>query len=94
MCAHQVGHLIQQAAGSSNLKKVTLELGGKSPNIILSDADSMCRVCASNLITTVTFKLEAGLSTDTHKLSFFKLFVYEIWYDVCSSETCECYVHE
>uniref|UniRef100_A0A3B3W099 Aldehyde dehydrogenase, mitochondrial-like n=1 Tax=Poecilia latipinna TaxID=48699 RepID=A0A3B3W099_9TELE len=43
-CTHQlrfilVGHLIQQAAGSSNLKKVTLELGGKSPNIILSDAN-------------------------------------------------------
>uniref|UniRef100_A0A7N6AYA0 aldehyde dehydrogenase (NAD(+)) n=1 Tax=Anabas testudineus TaxID=64144 RepID=A0A7N6AYA0_ANATE len=35
----EVGHLIQQAAGSSNLKKVTLELGGKSPNIILSDAN-------------------------------------------------------
>lgn len=34
-----MGHLIQQAAGSTNLKKVTLELGGKSPNIILSDAD-------------------------------------------------------
>ncbi|XP_047217894.1 aldehyde dehydrogenase, mitochondrial-like isoform X2 [Girardinichthys multiradiatus] len=35
----EVGHLIQQAAGSSNLKKVTLELGGKSPNIVLSDAN-------------------------------------------------------
>lgn len=35
----EVGHLIQQAAGQSNLKKVTLELGGKSPNIIFSDAD-------------------------------------------------------
>ncbi|CAF94009.1 unnamed protein product, partial [Tetraodon nigroviridis] len=35
----EVGHMIQQASGSSNLKKVTLELGGKSPNIILSDAD-------------------------------------------------------
>ncbi|KAK2910734.1 aldehyde dehydrogenase, mitochondrial-like [Channa argus] len=35
----EVGHLIQQAAGSSNLKRVTLELGGKSPNIILSDAN-------------------------------------------------------
>ncbi|CAF95585.1 unnamed protein product [Tetraodon nigroviridis] len=38
----EVGHMIQQASGSSNLKKVTLELGGKSPNIILSDADSRC----------------------------------------------------
>lgn len=36
----QVGQLIQVAAGSSNLKRVTLELGGKSPNIIMSDADS------------------------------------------------------
>uniref|UniRef100_A0A8D3DI42 aldehyde dehydrogenase (NAD(+)) n=1 Tax=Scophthalmus maximus TaxID=52904 RepID=A0A8D3DI42_SCOMX len=35
----EVGHLIQQASGNSNLKKVTLELGGKSPNIILSDAN-------------------------------------------------------
>ncbi|KAF3840205.1 hypothetical protein F7725_018922 [Dissostichus mawsoni] len=35
----EVGHLIQQASGGSNLKKVTLELGGKSPNIILSDAN-------------------------------------------------------
>jgi aldehyde dehydrogenase (NAD+) len=35
----QVGKLIQQGAGQSNLKRTTLELGGKSPNIILSDAD-------------------------------------------------------
>uniref|UniRef100_A0A6Q2X5T1 aldehyde dehydrogenase (NAD(+)) n=1 Tax=Esox lucius TaxID=8010 RepID=A0A6Q2X5T1_ESOLU len=35
----EVGHLIQQASGASNLKKVTLELGGKSPNIIMSDAN-------------------------------------------------------
>ncbi|CAL1612038.1 unnamed protein product [Knipowitschia caucasica] len=35
----EVGKLIQQASGSSNLKKVTLELGGKSPNIIMSDAN-------------------------------------------------------
>ncbi|MCA8993360.1 MAG: aldehyde dehydrogenase family protein [Planctomycetaceae bacterium] len=35
----EVGKLIVKAAGESNLKKVTLELGGKSPNIILPDAD-------------------------------------------------------
>jgi len=34
-----VGRTIMKAAASSNLKKVTLELGGKSPNIIMNDAD-------------------------------------------------------
>ncbi|PYH48330.1 aldehyde dehydrogenase family protein [Aspergillus saccharolyticus JOP 1030-1] len=34
-----VGRMIMQAAAKSNLKKVTLELGGKSPNIIFNDAD-------------------------------------------------------
>lgn len=34
----EVGQLIVQAA-AGNLKKVTLELGGKSPNIVFSDAD-------------------------------------------------------
>jgi phenylacetaldehyde dehydrogenase len=34
----EVGKLIAQAA-TGNLKKVTLELGGKSPNIIFDDAD-------------------------------------------------------
>jgi aldehyde dehydrogenase (NAD+) len=35
----EVGKSIMQAAGRSNLKRVTLELGGKSPNIVLPDAD-------------------------------------------------------
>ncbi|KAI0220811.1 Aldehyde dehydrogenase, partial [Lamellibrachia satsuma] len=35
----EVGRLIMKAAGESNLKKVVLELGGKSPNIIFDDAD-------------------------------------------------------
>lgn len=34
-----VGKLIMQAAGRSNLKRLTLELGGKSPTIIFDDAD-------------------------------------------------------
>ncbi len=35
----EVGHLVMEAAAKSNLKCVTLELGGKSPNIIFADAD-------------------------------------------------------
>lgn len=34
----QVGRLIVEAAGTSNLKNVSLELGGKSPNIVFADA--------------------------------------------------------
>ncbi|EGN97195.1 hypothetical protein SERLA73DRAFT_57037 [Serpula lacrymans var. lacrymans S7.3] len=34
-----VGRKIMEAASKSNLKNVTLELGGKSPNIIFDDAD-------------------------------------------------------
>jgi len=35
----EVGKMIAQAAGKTNLKKVTLELGGKSPNVVFKDAD-------------------------------------------------------
>ncbi|XP_069332493.1 aldehyde dehydrogenase 1A1-like isoform X3 [Eulemur rufifrons] len=35
----EVGKLIKEAAGKSNLKRVTLELGGKSPCIVFADAD-------------------------------------------------------
>uniref|UniRef100_A0A672YMF5 Aldehyde dehydrogenase 1 family, member A3 n=1 Tax=Sphaeramia orbicularis TaxID=375764 RepID=A0A672YMF5_9TELE len=35
----QVGQLIKEAAAKSNLKRVTLELGGKNPCIVFSDCD-------------------------------------------------------
>src|SRR5271154_5465913 len=35
----EVGHLIMKAAAETNLKRVTLELGGKSPNIVFADAN-------------------------------------------------------
>jgi aldehyde dehydrogenase (NAD+) len=35
----ETGRLILEAAARSNLKRVTLELGGKSPNIVFADTD-------------------------------------------------------
>lgn len=35
----RVGKRIMEAAAQSNLKKVSLELGGKSPNVLFADAD-------------------------------------------------------
>jgi phenylacetaldehyde dehydrogenase len=45
----EVGKLILQAA-AGNLKKVTLELGGKSPNIVFDDADAGAVEGAANAI--------------------------------------------
>jgi phenylacetaldehyde dehydrogenase len=46
----EVGKLIVAAAGASNLKKLTLELGGKSPNIVFEDADESAVQGAANAI--------------------------------------------
>jgi aldehyde dehydrogenase (NAD+) len=35
----EVGRLVMEAAARSNIKRVTLELGGKSPNIIFADTE-------------------------------------------------------
>ncbi|KAI3974008.1 hypothetical protein MKX01_030584 [Papaver californicum] len=35
----EVGRIVMQAAATSNLKVVSLELGGKSPLIVFDDAD-------------------------------------------------------
>ncbi len=45
----EVGKLIVQAA-AGNLKKLTLELGGKSPNIVFDDADASAVEGAANAI--------------------------------------------
>ncbi|MFN6500502.1 MAG: aldehyde dehydrogenase family protein [Nostoc sp. DedQUE01] len=44
----EVGHLIMEAAAKSNLKRVTLELGGKSPNIVFADADMNAAIALSH----------------------------------------------
>ncbi len=35
----RTGQIIMEAAAKSNLKRVSLELGGKSPNVVFADAD-------------------------------------------------------
>src|SRR5215472_7652152 len=45
-----VGKLIVAAAGASNLKKVSLELGGKSPNVVFDDAEPDAIEGAANAI--------------------------------------------
>ncbi|KAI5646502.1 aldehyde dehydrogenase family domain-containing protein [Phthorimaea operculella] len=37
--SREVGKIIQRAAGEVNLKRITLELGGKSPLVIMNDAN-------------------------------------------------------
>ena len=40
----QVGKKIMEAAAKSNLKRVTLELGGKSPLVVFEDADRKYKI--------------------------------------------------
>lgn len=44
----EVGRIIMQGAAKSNIKKISLELGGKSPCIILNDVDLDAAVDAAN----------------------------------------------
>jgi phenylacetaldehyde dehydrogenase len=57
----EVGKLIVQAA-AGNLKKVTLELGGKSPNIVFDDAEAGAVEGAAEANNT-TYGLGAGIWT-------------------------------
>lgn len=50
----EIGQVIMRTCGDSNLKKVSLELGGKSPLVIFSDCDMdkavrLVRICENYL---------------------------------------------
>jgi coniferyl-aldehyde dehydrogenase len=58
----EVGRKVMQAAAASNLKVVSLELGGKSPLIIFDDAD--VDVAAQLALTGILFnKVKSFLFT-------------------------------
>lgn len=55
----EVGRLVMEAAAKSNLKPVSLELGGKSPVIVFDDADLDTAV---NLVHMASYTNKVGLS--------------------------------
>ncbi|EAL62128.1 aldehyde dehydrogenase [Dictyostelium discoideum AX4] len=84
----RVGRLIMEAAAKSNLKPVTLELGGKSPNIIFGDCDieyvanaaknyvfanSMQLCCAASRFFVHESILDAFLTIFTEKIKQLKV---------------------
>ena len=46
----EIGQLVAQAAAKSNLKRVTLELGGKSPYIVLPDVNRMLLIASNQVV--------------------------------------------
>lgn len=54
----EVGRLVMQAAAMSNLKSVSLELGGKSPLIVFDDVD---------VDSVVNLALLGGFANKVHK---------------------------
>jgi len=62
----EVGRLIMEAAARSNLKPVSLELGGKSPLIIFDDADLDMAVelaISANFFNKVSIYLSTNFSS-------------------------------
>lgn len=63
------GVRIQEAAARSNLKRVTLELGGKSPCVVFEDAD----------IKSAVFWVVMGITVSTRQVctAILRLYVHE-----------------
>ncbi|XP_071455304.1 aldehyde dehydrogenase X, mitochondrial-like isoform X1 [Hetaerina americana] len=61
----EIGHLIQSQSGTSNLKRVSLELGGKSPLVVFDDADldEAVKLCADAVFVNMGQCCCAGTRT-------------------------------
>lgn len=76
-----MGQLIQEAAAKSNLKRVTLELGGKNPCIVFADCDCKQTFFSvhSNNINILLFRIQPDSMSVTSGVVFFgKCFYFEI----------------
>ncbi|KAL4227219.1 Aldehyde dehydrogenase [Mactra antiquata] len=64
----EVGQIVMQAAGATNLKRVTLELGGKSPNVVFPDVniDEIVEYTNANAMTNMGQCCIAGSRTFVH----------------------------
>jgi len=78
----QTGRSILHAAANSNLKRVSLELGGKSPNILFDDAD------LERAIPEVTMALFVNMGENCCAGS--RLFIQESIYDKVVPKIVEC----
>ncbi|KAJ9611440.1 hypothetical protein H2200_004624 [Cladophialophora chaetospira] len=67
------GRTIMKAAASSNLKKVTLELGGKGPNVVFPDAD------IKKAVEWSVFGLDMNMGQTCHAGT--RIYVHEDIYD-------------
>ncbi|KAK6458659.1 aldehyde dehydrogenase [Scheffersomyces xylosifermentans] len=72
------GRRIMKAAADSNLKKVTLELGGKSPNIVFDDAD--VKLTIQHLVTGIFYNTGEVCCAGS------RIYVQEGIYDTITSE--------
>lgn len=64
-----IGRTIMGAAAASNMKRVTLELGGKSPLIICADADRKFRLSASATSSLGPYHVSCNNSFDSLQLT-------------------------
>ncbi|KAE9462800.1 hypothetical protein C3L33_05291, partial [Rhododendron williamsianum] len=71
----EVGRLVMQAAATSNLKAVSLELGGKSPLIIFDDAD-VEKAADLALLGILYNKAEVKYAWQVDKTQFDKILAY------------------
>jgi acyl-CoA reductase-like NAD-dependent aldehyde dehydrogenase len=52
----EIGKIIQSAAGNSNCKRVTLEMGGKSPLVVFDDANLEAAVATAVSVLSLNIK--------------------------------------